>query len=130
MIDLDRITSSQNFPLGRHTHRHTDTQIDTQVFHFDRQNGILLMVTYNPFLCHLGRTKRKNLFLLYQDEEVKRVFTLAPFVSFGTAKTLRTHLMKAIVYPAEERYVRSRKYLRNRCQICKNVVETETFQSL
>ena len=44
-----------------------------------RQNGIPLVVTYNPFLCHLGQTIRKNIFLLYQDE-VKRVFTLAPFV--------------------------------------------------
>ena len=45
----------------------------------DRQKGIPLVVTYNPFLCHLGQTIRKNLFLLYQDEEVKRVFTPAPF---------------------------------------------------
>ena len=36
----------------------------------DRQKGIPLVVTYNPFLCHLGQTIRKNLFLLYQDEEV------------------------------------------------------------
>ena len=71
------------------------------------------MVTYNPFLCHLGQTIRKNLFLLYQDEEVKRVFTTAPFVSFHTARSLRTHLARAQVYPAEERLVRSRKCLRN-----------------
>ena len=60
------------------------------------------MVTYNPFLCHLGQTIRKNLFLLYQDEEVKRVFTPAPFVSFRTARTLRTHLVRAKVYPVEK----------------------------
>ena len=54
----------------------------------DRQKGISLVVTYNPFLCHLGETIRKNLFLLHQDEEVKRVFTPAPFVSFRTARTL------------------------------------------
>ena len=94
-----------------------------------RQKGIPLVVTYKPFLCHLGQTIRKNLFLLYQDEEVKRVFTPAPFVSFRTARILRTHLVRAKVYPAEERLVRSRKCLRNRCQVCKNVVETDTFQS-
>ena len=96
----------------------------------DRQKGIPLVVTYNPFLCHLGQTIRKNLFLLYQDEEVKRVFTPAPFVSFRTARTLRTHLVRVKVYPVEERLVGSRKCLRNRCQVCKNVVETDTFQSL
>ena len=87
------------------------------------------MVTYNPFLCHLGQTIRKNIFLLYQDEKVKRVFTPDPFVSFRTARTLRTHLVRAKAYPAEERLVGSRKCFRNRCQVCKNVVETDTFQS-
>ena len=67
--------------------------------------------------------------MLYQDEEVKRVFTPAPFLSFRTAGTLRTHLVRAKVYPVEERLVGSRKCLRNRCQVCKNVVETDIFQS-
>ena len=95
----------------------------------DRQKGTPLVVTYNPFLCHLGQSIRKNIFLLYQDEEVKCVFTPAPFVSFRTATTLRTRLMRAKVYPAEERFVGSRKYLRNHCQVCKNVIERENFQS-
>ena len=68
----------------------------------DRQKGIPLVVTYNPFLCHLGQTIRKNFFLLYQDEEAKCVFTPAPFVSFRTARTHRTHLVRAKVYPVEE----------------------------
>ena len=72
---------------------------------------------------------KKNLFLLYQYEEVKRVFTPGSFVSFRTARTLRTHLVRAKVYPVEERLVGSRKCLRNRCQVCKNVVETDIFQS-
>ena len=37
--------------------------------------------------------------------------------------------MRAKVYPAGERLVGSRKCFRNRCQVCKNVVETDTFQS-
>ena len=86
-------------------------------------------MTYNPFLCHLGQTMRKNLFLPYQDEEDKRVFTPAPFVSFRTAKTLRSHLVRAKVYSVQERLVGSRKCLRNRCQVCRNVVKTDTFQS-
>ena len=81
---------------------------------------------YNPFLCHLGQTIRKNLFLLYQDEEVKRVFTPAPFVSFRTARTLRSHLVRAEVYPVQERFVGSRKCLGNRCQVCRNV-KPDTF---
>ena len=84
----------------------------------DREKGIPLVVIYNPFLCYLGQTIRKNLFLLYQDEEVKHVFTPAPFVSFRTARTVRTHLA-----------VWSRKCFRNRCQVCKNILQTDTFQS-
>ena len=91
----------------------------------DRQKGVPLVVTYNPFLCHLGQTIRKNLFLLYQDEEVKHVFTPAPFVSFCTARTLWTHLVRAKVYPLQERLVGSRKCLRNPCEVCKNFVETD-----
>ena len=35
----------------------------------DRQKVIPLVVKYNPFLCYLGQTMRKNIFLLYQDED-------------------------------------------------------------
>ena len=51
------------------------------------------------------------------------------FVSFCTARTLKTHLVRSKVHRVEERLVGSRKCLRNRCQVCKNVVETDIFQS-
>ena len=51
----------------------------------------------NCFLYHLG------LFLLYQDQEVKRVVTPASFVSFRTARTLRTHQVRTKVYAAEKK---------------------------
>ena len=85
-------------------------------------------MTYNPFLCHLDQTIKKNIFLLYQDKEVKRVFTPAPFISFSTTGALKTHLVSAKIFSAEQSLVGSRKCLRNRCQVCKNVVETGTFQ--
>ena len=110
-------------PRGRFNNRSKKITQD------DRQKGIPLMVTYNPFLCHLGHTIRKKIFLLYQDDEVKRVFTPAPFVSFRNARTLRTHLVRTEVYPVEERLVGSRIFFRNRCQVCTNVVETDIFQS-
>ena len=94
----------------------------------DRQKEIPLVVTYNPFLFYLGQTIRKNIFLLYQDEEVKHVFTPASFVSFRTVRTPRTHLVEAKVYPVKERLVGTRKCLRNRCQV-KKVVEADIFQS-
>ena len=91
--------------------------------------GVPLVVNYNPILCRLGQVIRKNLCFLYQDEEVKQVFSPAPFVSFRSVRTLRSHLVRAKIYPVGERLVGSRKCNKNRCQVCKNVIETETFQS-
>ena len=57
------------------------------------------------------------------------MFTPAPFVSFCTARTLRTHLVRPKAYLVEERLLGSRKCLRNLRQVSKTVVKTDTFQS-
>ena len=51
-----------------------------------------LVVIYNPLISHLGLVICKNFSFLYQDEEVKQVFTHTPFVSFCSVGTLRSHL--------------------------------------
>ena len=80
-------------------------------------------------LRRLGQVICKNLCFLYQDEEAKQVFSPAPFVLFRSVRTRRSHLVRAKIYPVKERLVGSRKCNKNRCQVCKNVIETETFQS-
>ena len=67
-----------------------------------------LLVNYSPILCRLGQVIRKNLCFLYQDEEVKQVFNTSPFVSFRSVRTLRSHLVKAKIYPVGESLVGSR----------------------
>ena len=62
-------------------------------------------------------------------KELNKYLTLPPFVSFRSVRTLRNHLVRAKVYQVGERLVGSRKCNKNRCQVCKNVIETETFQS-
>ena len=57
------------------------------------------------------------------------MFTPAAIASFRTARAFRAHLVRAKIYPVEERLARSRKCLRNRCQVCKNVVEADISQS-
>ena len=91
--------------------------------------GVPLVVNYNPALCRLGQVIRKNLCFLYQDEEVKQVFSPSQLVSFRSVRTLRSHVVGSKIYPVGERPVGSRKCNKNRCQVCKNVIETETFQS-
>ena len=51
-----------------------------------------LVVIYNPLLSHLGLVMCKNFSFLYQDEEVKQVFTNTAFASFCSVGTLRSHL--------------------------------------
>ena len=71
---------------------------------------------------------KKNLQYLYADQEVKKVFTSAPFVSFSSARNLKGFLVRSKVYPLERR-VDSEKCNRKRCLVCLNVAETDTFES-
>ena len=72
------------------------------------------------------RLPRKHLF--YMDEEVKRVFTLGPMISFRSSRKLSSYLARAKLYPAE-RVVGSFKCNKPRCLACVNVIETSTFSS-
>ena len=42
-------------------------------------NGISLVVTYNPAFKSLSQVIRRNLQLLYADEQIKKVFSLPDF---------------------------------------------------
>ena len=52
-------------------------------------NGVALVVAYNPTFKNLFQVIRKNLQLLCTDEEVKKVFSPDPFVSFRSTKNLK-----------------------------------------
>ena len=66
--------------------------------------------------------------ILYQDETVKRAFTLFPTVSYRNARKLSGYSLRAKLYPLERKRG-SYKCGSSRCQVCKNVEETETFSS-
>ena len=91
-------------------------------------NGVPLVVTYNPAFKNLSQVIRKKLQLLYADEEVKKVFSPAPFVSFRSTRNLKSYLVRSKIYPLE-RKVGSEKYKSKRCLACLNVSETDVFQS-
>ena len=46
-----------------------------------------LTVNYNPFLIPLGQVKNYNIYVIYQDEEVKQVSTPNNFLSFRRETT-------------------------------------------
>ena len=91
-------------------------------------NGVPLVVTYNPTFKNLFQVIRKNLQLLYADEEVKKVFSPAPFVSFRSTRNLKSYLVRSKIYPLQ-RKVGSEKCKSKRCLVCLNASETDVFQS-
>ena len=93
-----------------------------------KSQGVPLVITNHPLFKTFGNIIRKHLNLLYMKEEVKRVFTPCPMVSFRGARKLSSYLVRAKLYPLE-RSVGSFKCGKRRCQVCENVCETDTFKS-
>ena len=56
-------------------------------------------MTYHPRFHNLTAIIKNYFTFLYAEERVKRVFTLAPFVSFRSGYSLRNYLVRAKVYP-------------------------------
>ena len=52
------------------------------------QKNVPLVVTYHPGLKNINQFINKNLYLLYMDQEVKKVFTCKSMVSFRKARKL------------------------------------------
>ena len=62
--------------------------------------GVPLVVTYHPRFHNLTNTIRKLIIYLYAKEQVKKVFTPTPFVSFRSDQvSLRSYLVRTKVYP-------------------------------
>ena len=60
------------------------------------------------------------------DEEVKRVFSPVPMLSFKNLRKLSSYIVTAKLYPTE-RMVRSFKCNKPRCLVCVNITETVTL---
>ena len=90
--------------------------------------GAPLVVTYHPHLNFLNKTIRRNLKHIYANQLVRSVFTPAHFISFRTARNLRSHLVRSKLYPLK-RTTGSCKCNTPRFQVGKNVKECYEFSS-
>ena len=86
------------------------------------------VLTYRPLLKKVNYIIKKHSHSLYMNDEVKKVFEPGLKVSFRSPKNLNSYLVRAKMYPME-RKTESCKCKGNRCQVCLNVSETETFTS-
>ena len=94
----------------------------------NKSKGVPFVLTYHPLLKKVNYIIRKHSHLLYMNDEVKKVFQPGPMVSFRSPRNLSSYLVRAKMYPME-RTTGSCKCKGNRCQVCLNVSETETFTS-
>ena len=81
-----------------------------------------MVVTYPPGLKNRDQIINRNLHLIYIDQEVKKVFTPKPFVSFRSARKLSICMVRAKLYHLE-RKVSSFKCEAKRCQTSLNLNE-------
>ena len=66
------------------------------------EKGVPLVVTYHPNLNCRSKIIRDSLYLLYKNDEVKKLFSPKPMMSFKSAGKLSSHLMRAILYPNDK----------------------------
>ena len=93
-----------------------------------QKEGVPFVITFHPKLRVLQNIINKHLYLLYMNDEVKRVFTPKPMVSFRSSRKISSYLVRAKLYPIE-RTVGSFRYGSKRCEVCKYITETKTFTS-
>ena len=62
------------------------------------------------------------------NDEVKKVFSSKPMISFRSARKLSSYLVTAKLYPIERR-VGSFKCTKNCCEVCESINITDSFTS-
>ena len=75
---------------------------------------------YHSKLKSLNKILTNNLYLLYMDKGVKKIFTSKPMISFHSARKLSNYLVRAKMYPIE-RIVASKNCGSKRSEVCINV---------
>ena len=50
------------------------------------ERGSIIVITFHLLLKDFGNLIHKNLYLLYMDQEVQRVFTAGPMIIFCSAR--------------------------------------------
>ena len=86
-------------------------------------------ITYHPTFSHLKDILSKIHLLLTPDKEHNKVFEKVPIIGFRRAKSLKDILVRAKVPSLEKKGGFCRPCGGSRCEICKRIVSTNTFQS-
>ena len=82
-----------------------------------------LVITYHPALNDVSRILNRHFGILMETEDLKRVFSKRPLVSFRTGKTLRKELVRAKVYQGSKEVLGCRGCGNSHCEVCLNIKE-------
>ena len=93
------------------------------------KNGISFVVTYHPKVKkRKGKLKKDFLPFLYIDEKVQKVFSSPPMAWYRSTRKTKDYIVRSKLYPLE-RNVGCGGCGNGRCQVCKNIKVTDTFDS-
>ena len=92
------------------------------------EQGVPFVATYHPKLNNLGKLLKNLQLFLYSDNEVQRVFSPAPIVSYRSARKIKDYIVRSKFYPIE-RKVGSSRCGNPRCQVCASMQVTDTSSS-
>ena len=92
------------------------------------EQGVPFVATYHPKLKDLGKLIKNLQLFLYSDNEVQRVFSPAPIVSYRSARKIKNYIVRSKLYPIE-RKVGSSRCGNSRCEVCTSIQVTDTFSS-
>ena len=68
----------------------------------DLRKGVPFVLMCHPLFKSMGKIINKNLNLMYMNNEVKKIFTPKPMVSFRSARKMSSYFVRAKLYPEEE----------------------------
>ena len=85
-------------------------------------------MTYHPTVKKLGKLIKDLLQFLYSDEEVQKVFLSPAVVLYRNARKTKDYIVRSKLYLLE-RNIGCGGCGNGRCQVCKNVTVTDTFDS-
>ena len=85
-------------------------------------------MTYHPKLKSFNKILTKNVYLLYMNREVKKVFIPKPMISFRSTRELSNYLVRGKMFPIERTFG-SKNCGSKRREIFINVNETPTFSN-
>ena len=63
------------------------------------ENGVPFVVTYHPKVKKLGKLINDLVPFLYNDEEVQKVFSSPPMVSYRSARKIKDYIVRTKLYP-------------------------------